>query len=142
MRVQCPLTMAWPVVAVSVLLFQQSQIQPSGLAVQIGHRFVREDQTRFHDERPGNGNPLPLTARELRGPPVEMLFRQFNLILNHAGPAAVVGREPAQQAALAQVGKLGQGSAKNVPQDSFPSDADTEPDSRCFYSPRVSDIGH
>ena len=69
-RVQCPITMACPVAAVSVLPFQQSQIQPSGLAVQIGHRFVREDQVRLHDERPGNGNPLLLTARELCDPPV------------------------------------------------------------------------
>ena len=82
--------------AVSLLPFQQSQIQPSGLAVQIGHRFVREDQARLHDERPGNGNLLLLTAGELRDPPVEMLFRQFNLIQNLVGPAAVVAREPAQ----------------------------------------------
>lgn len=87
--------MAWPVASVSVSPFQQSPIQPSGLAVQIGHRFVREDQIRLHDERPGNGNPSLLTARERRDPPVEMLFSQFNLIQILAGPAAVVGREPA-----------------------------------------------
>ena len=125
--------MAWPVAAVSVLPFQQSQIQPSGLAAQIGHWCVREDHVRFHDKRPGNGNPLLLTAQDLCDPPVETLFRHFNLIQNLAGPAAVVGREPAQQTTLG--GNLGQGSAENVSEDSFPSDGDTEPDSRYFHSP-------
>ncbi len=43
------------------------------LCIQIGNRFVQDDQTVTAHQSPGNGHPLLLSARELAGKMIDVL---------------------------------------------------------------------
>ena len=56
--------------ALAVLMREVAQQRDDlipGLAVEVASRLVGQDDARVIGERPGDGNPLLLAARELRG---------------------------------------------------------------------------
>ena len=66
----------------------QQQIADLGVDghIQCGSRLVADDQLRFCNQRPGNGNPLALAAGKLEDVPVQILTGQAYLFQQFRRP--------------------------------------------------------
>ena len=83
--------------------------QRRGADVQRGHRLVEQQQARVGGERAGDGDPLRLTAGELRGPPGGELARlHLRPASRRAAPRACAVPAPAAARAEGDVVEHGQ----------------------------------
>src|SRR3989338_8683333 len=58
--------------------------------IQGGDRLIGNDELRIHGQRPGDADPLPLTAAELMGIAIVMLFPETHLIEKLHDPVSLL----------------------------------------------------
>ena len=68
----------------------RSELFPQ-LGVKVAHRFVEQIDERVAQERPGQGHPLPLSTRQLRGLAIRLIPQADNL-KNLIDPLALLRR--------------------------------------------------